>query len=87
VLFFFLPRWSMRRHIEVSGRSSGQSAPITWLAVGLVLVTAVLVAITAQCTDSGLLLAVAFVLGAIISPPDEIAIVVVPNGSGFPAIS
>ncbi|MGH9103150.1 MAG: Na+/H+ antiporter [Acidimicrobiales bacterium] len=48
-------------------------APLLFLAVGLVIITALVVAAVAHALVPGLPWAVAFVLGAIVSPPDPVA--------------
>jgi Na+/H+ antiporter len=58
--------------------------PITLLAVGLVLFTTVVVGYLAHYFIEGLPLAAAFVLGAIISPPDAIAATAIANKLGVP---
>src|SRR4051812_43316014 len=58
--------------------------PITLLAVGLVLFTTVVVGYLAHHFIEGLPLAAAFVLGAIISPPDAIAATAIANKLGVP---
>lgn len=58
--------------------------PITWLAVGLVLVTTAAVAIVAHAALSGISWAGAVVLGAIVSPPDAIAATAIARKLGIP---
>ncbi len=58
--------------------------PITQLAVGLTLFTTVAVAACAMLVLPGLTWAAAFVLGAIISPPDAIAASAIANRLGVP---
>ena len=58
--------------------------PITWLAVGLVLVTTAAVAILAHAVLPGISWAGAVVLGAIVSPPDAIAATAIARKLGIP---
>jgi len=58
--------------------------PITWLAVGLVLFTTVLVAGLAHYFIPGFRWPLAFVLGAIVSPPDAVAATSAVQGLGLP---
>src|SRR6185295_3496047 len=56
--------------------------PITLAAIGLVFFTTVLVAVTAHMMIPGLSWPLAFVLGAIVSPPDAIAATTITKGLG-----
>lgn len=58
--------------------------PIAWLAVGLVLFTTVLVACLAHYLIPGFQWPLAFVLGAIVSPPDAVAATSAVQGLGLP---
>lgn len=61
-----------------------QFAPISFLAIGLVLATMVCIAVVAQTIIPGLGWAPAFVLGAIVSPPDAVATVAIVQRIGVP---
>lgn len=61
-----------------------QFAPISFLAIGLVLATMVCIAIVAHAIIPGLDWAPAFVLGAIVSPPDAVATVAIVQRIGVP---
>jgi CPA1 family monovalent cation:H+ antiporter len=61
-----------------------QFGSISFLAIGLVLVTMVAVAIVAHAVIPGLSWATAFVLGAIVSPPDAVATVAIVQRLGVP---
>jgi CPA1 family monovalent cation:H+ antiporter len=58
--------------------------PITWLAVGLVLVTTAMVAVLTHAVLPGISWAGAVVLGAIVSPPDAIAATAIARKLGIP---
>ena len=58
--------------------------PISLLAVGLVLTTTVAVAVAAHAVIPGLSWPVAFVLGAIVSPPDAVATTAIVQRLGVP---
>lgn len=58
--------------------------PISLLAIGLVLVTVVVVAVVAHLLIPGLPWAVAFVLGAIVSPTDAVAATAIAKRLGIP---
>lgn len=61
-----------------------QFAPISFLAIGLVLATMVCIAAVAHTIIPGLNWASAFVLGAIVSPPDAVATVAIVQRIGVP---
>ena len=58
--------------------------PISLLAVGLVLTTTVAVAVVAHAVVDGMTWPVAFLLGAIVSPPDAVATVAIIQRLGIP---
>jgi monovalent cation/hydrogen antiporter len=58
--------------------------PITMLAVGLVLVTTVVVAVVAHTVIDGLTWSTAFVLGAVVSPTDPLAVTSIAQRFGVP---
>ncbi|MFI5219926.1 MAG: Na+/H+ antiporter [Bacteroidia bacterium] len=57
--------------------------PITWAAVGLVLLTTILVAVTAHLLIPGLSWPLCFLIGAIVSPPDAVAATSLTKGLGL----
>ncbi|HXT02192.1 MAG TPA: Na+/H+ antiporter [Elusimicrobiota bacterium] len=59
-------------------------APIAWLAVGCVLFTTAVVAVAAHAFLPGFGWPAAFVLGAIVSPPDEVAAISIARRLGIP---
>jgi CPA1 family monovalent cation:H+ antiporter len=61
----------------------GAIRPIAWAAIGLVLFTMVLVAIAAHALIPGLSWPLAFLIGAIVSPPDAVAATSVTKGLGL----
>src|SRR5687768_1872559 len=67
------PLLSSARFITTCRHFRANLRPITLLAVGLVLFTTAAVALVATALVPGLPLAAAFVLGAIVSPPDAVA--------------
>jgi CPA1 family monovalent cation:H+ antiporter len=74
VLFFFLPPLLYPAALFTSWRDFRRNLrPILLLAIGLVLLTATVVAWVAHAFIPGLPWAAAFALGAIVSPPDAIA--------------
>lgn len=74
VFLFFLPPLLYPAALFTSWRDfQANIRPITWLAVGLVLFTTYLVGLFAHHLAVQLPLAAAFVLGAIVSPPDAVA--------------
>ena len=75
VLFFFLPPLLYPAALFTSWRDFRRNLrPILFLAVGLVLMTTTVVAWVAHSFIAGLPWAAAFALGAIVSPPDAIAV-------------
>lgn len=74
VFFFFLPPILWSAAMFTSPREFRRNfGSIGLLAVGLVLVTTVVVAVAARSLMPGMPWAVAFALGAIVSPPDAVA--------------
>jgi Na+/H+ antiporter len=74
VFFVFLPPVLWAAALFTSLREfKANLRPITYLAVGLVLVTSAAVAVAARALVPGLPWAVAIALGAIVSPPDAVA--------------
>ena len=75
VLLVFLPPLLYSEALTLSWRDiKANLRPIGLLSIGLVAVTAVLVAVTAHAVVPGLPWAAAFVLGAIVAPTDEVAV-------------
>src|SRR3712207_4758256 len=71
VFLFFLPPLLYYAALQTSWRDfKANLRPISLLAVGLVLFTTCLVAVAAKWFIGGFTWASAFVLGAIVSPPD-----------------
>lgn len=58
--------------------------PIAFLSVGHVIFITILVAVTAHALIPGLSWSMAFVLGAVVSPPDDVAIIVIAEKLGMP---
>jgi monovalent cation/hydrogen antiporter len=74
IFFVFLPPILWSAAMFTSPREFGRNfGSIGTLAVGLVLVTTIVVAIAAHALMPGMPWAVAFALGAIVSPPDAVA--------------
>ncbi|MEO8622371.1 MAG: sodium:proton antiporter, partial [bacterium] len=86
VFFVFLPPilWSAAFFTSVRDFKANIRA-IGWLAVGLVLATTLVVALTARAFVPGMPWAVAIALGAIISPPDAVAAVAIVSRLPVPA--
>ena len=86
VLFFFLPPLLYPAALFTSWRDFRRSLrAILFLAVGLVLLTATVVAWVGHAFIPGLPWAAAFALGAIVSPPDAVAAEAVLKRLGVPA--
>src|SRR5439155_2842709 len=58
--------------------------PIALLSVGLVLFTTAVVAVVAHAAIPGMPITVAFVLGAIVAPPDAVAATAIGRALGLP---
>src|SRR5207244_5700524 len=58
--------------------------PTLWLATGLILVTTLVVALVGHAAMPAMAWPVAFVLGAVLSPPDEVAIIAVADRLHIP---
>ncbi|MFI0356058.1 Na+/H+ antiporter [Actinomadura sp. 9N407] len=85
VLFFFLPPLLFSAAWESSSINLRENTrTIGLLSVGLVLFTTLVVGYTAHLLIPGLPLAAAFVLGAIVAPPDAVAAVSVARRLGLP---
>ena len=85
VLLIFLPPLLFNAAYFSSLRDLRRSArPITLNAVGLVLVTTVLVAVVAHAAIEGIPWAAAFALGAIVSPTDPLAATAIMRRLGAP---
>ena len=85
VLLIFLPPLLFNAAYFSSLRDLRAGArPITLMAVGLVLLTTVLVALAAHATIDGLPWAAAFALGAIVSPTDPLAATAIMRRLGAP---
>ncbi|HEX2312166.1 MAG TPA: Na+/H+ antiporter [Thermomonospora sp.] len=85
VLFVFLPPLLFSAAWESSLPNLRENArPIGYLSVGLVLFTTLAVGYVAHLIVPGLPLAAAFVLGAIVAPPDAVAAVSVAKRLGLP---
>lgn len=86
VLFFFLPPLLYPAALFTSWRDFRRNLrSILFLAIGLVLMTATVVAWVAHSFIAGLPWAAAFALGAIVSPPDAIAAEAILKRLGVPA--
>src|SRR5262249_40982563 len=80
VFLLFLPPLLYYAAVQTSWRDfRANLRPITMLAFGLTLFTIVAVAVVAKAIVPALTWAAAFVLGAIVSPPDAIAATAVAN--------
>jgi CPA1 family monovalent cation:H+ antiporter len=85
VFFIFLPPLLYIQSCLTSWRDLKANAePISFLAIGLVLVTQYSVAVVAHQIIPGMSMAVAFVLGAIVSPTDAVAATSIAQGLGVP---
>ena len=85
IFFVFLPPLLYIQAFYTSWRDFRRELrPISLLAIGLVLVTAVTVAFVSHALIPGFPLASGFVLGAIISPPDAIAASAIAQSLGLP---
>jgi CPA1 family monovalent cation:H+ antiporter len=85
VLLIFLPPLLFNAAYFSSLRDLRRGArPITLMAVGLVLMTTVLVAVAAHAAIDGLPWAAAFALGAIVSPTDPLAATAIMQRLGAP---
>ena len=85
IFFLFLPPLLYIQAFYTSWRDFRfHLRPILLLAIGLVVVTTVAVAYVAHWLIPGLPLAAAFVLGAIVSPPDAIAASAIAQRLGLP---
>src|SRR4029078_8258291 len=86
VLFFFLPPLLYPAALFTSWRDFRRNLQgILYLAIGLVLMTTIVVAWVAHTLIPGLPWAAAFALGAIVSPPDAIAAEAILKRLGGPA--
>ena len=85
VLLVFLPPLIYDASLDTSAREiRTHLRPILLLAVGLVLVTMVTVAVVIHSLVGGMSWAVAFALGAIVSPPDSVAATQIAGKLGLP---
>ena len=85
VLLVFLPPLIYDASLDTSARElRTQLRPILSLAVGLVLATMVTVAVVIHSLVGGMSWAVAFTLGAIVSPPDSVAATQIAGKLGLP---
>jgi len=85
VLLVFLPPLIYDASLDTSARElRTQIRPILFLAVGLVLATMVTVAVVIHAVVGGMSWAVAFALGAIVSPPDSVAATQIAGKLGLP---
>lgn len=85
VLFVFLPPLLYSAALESSYISiRANLRPIGLLSIGLVLFTTLVVGLVAHALIPGLPLAAAFVLGAIVAPPDAVAATAVGRTLGLP---
>ncbi len=85
VFLLFLPPLLFAAAFFTSPRELAANArPIGLLAVGLVLATTVIVAVAVHTLASGVPWAVAFALGAIVSPPDAVAATAIAQRLGMP---
>ena len=86
VLLLFLPPLLFAAAWFTSWRDfAANKRPIALLAIGLVVVTTTAVAWVAHALIPGMTWPVAFVLGAIVSPPDAVAATAVTSASEDPA--
>ncbi|HUY65203.1 MAG TPA: Na+/H+ antiporter [Acidimicrobiales bacterium] len=85
VLLVFLPPLIYDASLDTSaGELRAHLRPILLLAVGLVLATMVSVAVVIHSVVGGMSWAVAFALGAIVSPPDSVAATQIAGKLGLP---
>jgi monovalent cation/hydrogen antiporter len=85
VLLVFLPPLIYDASLDTTARElRTHLQPILLLAVGLVLVTMVAVAVVLHALVGGVSWAVAFALGAIVSPPDSVAATQIAGKLGLP---
>jgi len=85
VLLVFLPPLIYDASLDTSARElRAHLRPILLLAVGLVLATMVSVAVVIHSLVGGMSWAVAFALGAIVSPPDSVAATQIAGKLGLP---
>jgi Na+/H+ antiporter len=85
VLVGFLPPLLYSEAIDTSLRDlRANLRPIVWLSVGLVLASTLAVGYLAHLLVPGLPLAAAFVLGAIVAPPDALAAAAIAHRVGLP---
>jgi CPA1 family monovalent cation:H+ antiporter len=85
VLLVFLPPLIYDASLDTSARElRAQVHPILFLAVGLVLATMTVVAVVIHSVVSDMSWAVAFALGAIVSPPDSVAATQIAGKLGLP---
>ncbi|MGH9079246.1 MAG: Na+/H+ antiporter [Acidimicrobiales bacterium] len=85
VLLVFLPPLIYDASLDTSAREiRTHLRPILLLAVGLVMATMVAVAVVIHSVVSGTSWAVAFALGAIVSPPDSVAATQIAGKLGLP---
>ncbi len=85
VLLVFLPPLIYDASLDTSARELRKHIrPVLFLAVGLVAVTMVTVAVVIHSLVDGMSWAVAFALGAIVSPPDSVAATQIAGKLGLP---
>ena len=85
VLLVFLPPLIYDASLDTSAREvRSQIRPILFLAVGLVLATMTVVAVVIHSLVHDMSWAVAFALGAIVSPPDSVAATQIAGKLGLP---
>ncbi len=85
VLLVFLPPLIYDASLDTSARElRGQMRPILLLAIGLVLATMLVVALVVHSLVAGMGWAVAFAVGAIVSPPDSVAAIQIAGKLGLP---
>jgi Na+/H+ antiporter len=85
VLVIFLPPILFAAAFFTSAREFWRNIrPISLLAIGLVLTTTAVVAVVAHALVPGMPWAAAFALGAIVSPPDAIAVTALAQRLGMP---
>ena len=85
VFILFLPPILFRAAWDTSWKDFKRSiTPISRLAIGLVFITTISVAVVAHYLIPGMSWPVAFVLGAIVSPPDAVSATSIIDGMGLP---
>ena len=85
VLDIFLPLLLYQASAYVSWREfKKHMRPIVWLSIGHVVFITILVATTMHYIIPGLSWPLAFVLGSVISPPDDVAIIAIAEKIHFP---